>query len=210
MKPAGRGEGGITTSRSSSVSYQELRDQALIECPITPWRGQSLEGQEMSNFAMEARKPHGHQGRTGTQAQASDQKNKPHVVLLPMTETQLDAQVRRIKSEPGAVHTIPSPITQNSPAPCSLMEQTRNGPVARLVSGARAALPYGWKNPIQRAVQNIPCAQSEIITFCVDGTSFESGSVQRFLERVRSIWVIWIFAALRATLSPLGGRGPGR
>jgi hypothetical protein len=43
----------------------------------------------MSNFAIEARKPHGHQGRTGTQAQASDQKNKPHVVLLPMTGVSL-------------------------------------------------------------------------------------------------------------------------
>ena len=37
----------------------------------------------MSNFAMEVRKPHSHQGRTGTQAQAPDQKNKRHVVLLP-------------------------------------------------------------------------------------------------------------------------------
>src|SRR4029077_10585874 len=107
MKPAGHlGLVGVAASRFPLVSWKELRDQALIECPITPWRGQSLEGQEMSNFAVEARKPHGHQGRTGPQAQASDQKNKPHVVLLPMTE--LDAQVRRIKST-GVMRDVHKP-----------------------------------------------------------------------------------------------------
>jgi hypothetical protein len=34
-------------------------------------------------------------------------------------------------------------LLEVTPIPCGLMEQTRNGPVARLVAGARAALPYG-------------------------------------------------------------------
>jgi len=97
MKPAGRLVVGVAASRFPLVSWKELRDQALIECPITPWRGQSLEGQEMSNFAMEARKPHGHQGRTGTQAQASNQKNKSHNCTPAPKFQQLGVRVTDIK-----------------------------------------------------------------------------------------------------------------
>jgi hypothetical protein len=91
MKPAGRlGVVGVAASRFPLVSWKELRDQALIECPITPWRGQSLEGQEMSNFAMEARKPHGHQAAQALKLRHPTNKINRILLLPPQNSSSLE------------------------------------------------------------------------------------------------------------------------
>jgi len=61
--------------------------------------------------------------------------------------------VRRIKSEPGAMHTIPSLMTQNSPAPCGLMEQIRNGPVAELGPRQGRSTLSQWGSSAKEAVE---------------------------------------------------------
>jgi hypothetical protein len=47
-----------------------------------------------------------------------------------------------------------------TPNPRGLIEQTRNGPVARLVAGARAVLPYGGRSRKPRGHHRISDARN--------------------------------------------------
>ena len=74
--------------------------------------------------------------------------------------SQLDAQVRRIKSEPGTVHAIPSPMTQNSPAPCGSMEQTKKRPRRGVGAAPGPLYPSALDDPKLRGQSGIPNAHT--------------------------------------------------
>jgi hypothetical protein len=68
---------------------------------------------ESGGFSIQAPKPPGHKKRKGTQAQASDQQNKPHgCPPAPYRSQQLDARERQIKPEPRGMHDVHNPVAR--------------------------------------------------------------------------------------------------